>query len=275
MPLAQDQHPVGNLSPGSEHEPFRVSVRARAARGIFTASIPASPGVRQTIRRIARPGRGQGTGSPRRDHPDPYVLSRLASIPLPTMPQPVGAENCVTVYDPGVFVVRPPSRSRRRTRPAAPSPAGGYIRGTRQVYRRSSGQDHFAAFALPDSCTGTGEDYGSCPPPMPVPDPALRSAGTFIKRGGDHLPHWRLLSMVRRARSRLTAVRFWVSTTWLTQPLSCVVDTLSVVVCPVWPAQIPLSLPLFDFASRTERSAATCARRRRPGRADNLREDFR
>jgi hypothetical protein len=31
MPLTEDQHPVGDLSPGGEHEPFRVSVRARAS----------------------------------------------------------------------------------------------------------------------------------------------------------------------------------------------------------------------------------------------------
>jgi hypothetical protein len=41
MPLAEDQHPVGNLGPGGEHEPFRIRVRMRAG-GIFTASIPAS-----------------------------------------------------------------------------------------------------------------------------------------------------------------------------------------------------------------------------------------
>jgi hypothetical protein len=35
MPLAEDQHPVGDLGPGGEHEPFRVSVRARApGRGL-------------------------------------------------------------------------------------------------------------------------------------------------------------------------------------------------------------------------------------------------
>jgi len=28
---AEDQHPVGDLGPGGEHEPFRISVRARAA----------------------------------------------------------------------------------------------------------------------------------------------------------------------------------------------------------------------------------------------------
>ena len=31
MPFAEDQHPVGDLGTGGEHEPFRVSVRARAA----------------------------------------------------------------------------------------------------------------------------------------------------------------------------------------------------------------------------------------------------
>ena len=32
MPLAEDQHPVGNLGPGSEHESFRIGIRARAPR---------------------------------------------------------------------------------------------------------------------------------------------------------------------------------------------------------------------------------------------------
>ena len=32
MPLAEDEHPVGDLGSDGEHEPFRVSVRARAAR---------------------------------------------------------------------------------------------------------------------------------------------------------------------------------------------------------------------------------------------------
>jgi hypothetical protein len=31
MPLAEDQHPVGDLSPGGEHEPFRTGVRAWAS----------------------------------------------------------------------------------------------------------------------------------------------------------------------------------------------------------------------------------------------------
>src|SRR6188472_1484951 len=31
MPLAEDQHPVGDLGPGGEHEPFRVCVRSWAS----------------------------------------------------------------------------------------------------------------------------------------------------------------------------------------------------------------------------------------------------
>jgi hypothetical protein len=42
VPLAEDQHPVGDLGPGREYEPFRIGVRARAAGGIFTALMPAS-----------------------------------------------------------------------------------------------------------------------------------------------------------------------------------------------------------------------------------------
>jgi len=30
VPFAEDQHPVGHLSPGGEHEPFRKGIRARA-----------------------------------------------------------------------------------------------------------------------------------------------------------------------------------------------------------------------------------------------------
>ncbi len=32
MPLADDQHPVSDFGPGGEHEPFRKSIRSRAAR---------------------------------------------------------------------------------------------------------------------------------------------------------------------------------------------------------------------------------------------------
>jgi len=32
VPFTEDQHPVGDLRPGGEHEPFRVGVRARAPR---------------------------------------------------------------------------------------------------------------------------------------------------------------------------------------------------------------------------------------------------
>jgi hypothetical protein len=30
MPFAEDQHPVGDLRPDGEHEPFRITVRPRA-----------------------------------------------------------------------------------------------------------------------------------------------------------------------------------------------------------------------------------------------------
>jgi hypothetical protein len=32
MPFTEDQHPVGDLGPGGEHEPFRIGVRSRAPR---------------------------------------------------------------------------------------------------------------------------------------------------------------------------------------------------------------------------------------------------
>ena len=42
MPFPEEEHPVGDLGTGGEHEPFCVSVRAWAAGGIFTTWIPAS-----------------------------------------------------------------------------------------------------------------------------------------------------------------------------------------------------------------------------------------
>ena len=37
MPFAEDQHPVGDLGPGGEHEPFRVAFARGLRDGIFTA----------------------------------------------------------------------------------------------------------------------------------------------------------------------------------------------------------------------------------------------
>ena len=55
MPLAEDKHPVRDLGPGGEHEPFPHK-RSRGLRGgIFTASIPA-PGQRC----VERPGELSG-----------------------------------------------------------------------------------------------------------------------------------------------------------------------------------------------------------------------
>lgn len=42
MSLAADQHPIGDLRPDGEHEPFRINIRARAAErdlhGLDTSS---------------------------------------------------------------------------------------------------------------------------------------------------------------------------------------------------------------------------------------------
>ena len=39
---AEDEHAVGDLGPGGEHEPFRISIRAGTSGRDFTASMPAS-----------------------------------------------------------------------------------------------------------------------------------------------------------------------------------------------------------------------------------------
>jgi len=41
VPSAEDEHPVGDLGPGGEHEPFRISVRPRTSRRDLHATIPA------------------------------------------------------------------------------------------------------------------------------------------------------------------------------------------------------------------------------------------
>ena len=43
VPLAEDQHPVGNPGPGGEHEPRRAAVRARAS-GRDLHGLDAGPG---------------------------------------------------------------------------------------------------------------------------------------------------------------------------------------------------------------------------------------
>ena len=63
MPLAEDEHPVGDLGPGGEHEPFRISVRSCGLRGgIVTTSIPAPE---STARQGTRPAAaGPPAGGP-------------------------------------------------------------------------------------------------------------------------------------------------------------------------------------------------------------------
>jgi hypothetical protein len=51
MPMAEDQHPVSNLGPDGKHEPFRISVRAQAARRDLHGL---DPGVGQAPRQTTR-----------------------------------------------------------------------------------------------------------------------------------------------------------------------------------------------------------------------------
>ena len=55
MPFAEDEHPVGDLGPGGEHEPFRISVRARAA-GRDLHDLDAGIGQDRVRRRRELPG---------------------------------------------------------------------------------------------------------------------------------------------------------------------------------------------------------------------------
>ncbi len=91
MPLAEDQHPVGDLCPGGEHEPFRISVRARAA---------------------GRDLHGLDTG------PGQYCAERLGELSGPVAdqePEACGAITqtisrlriCCTVHGPSGFAVTP------------------------------------------------------------------------------------------------------------------------------------------------------------------------
>jgi hypothetical protein len=56
MPLAEDQHPVGDLGPGCEHEPFRIGIRARAPGRDFTSRRVGAPlGRRRDLQRLEDP----------------------------------------------------------------------------------------------------------------------------------------------------------------------------------------------------------------------------
>ena len=55
MPLAEDQHPVSDLRPGGEHEPFCISIRARAP-GRNLHDLDASVGQDRIKRRGELPG---------------------------------------------------------------------------------------------------------------------------------------------------------------------------------------------------------------------------
>jgi hypothetical protein len=55
VPFTEDQHPVGDLRPGGEHEPFRVGVRARAA-GRYLHRLDAAAGQDRVEGRGELPG---------------------------------------------------------------------------------------------------------------------------------------------------------------------------------------------------------------------------
>ena len=48
--FADDQHRVGDLGPGGEHEPLRQGIRTGLRGGIFTASMRRRPGPRRRMR---------------------------------------------------------------------------------------------------------------------------------------------------------------------------------------------------------------------------------
>ena len=82
MPFAEDQHLVGDLGPGGEHEPFRITVRPRAARRDLHHL---DTGVGQDrVKRsgeLAGPVPDQEPGTPRRDHPGPSAGCGPAARP--------------------------------------------------------------------------------------------------------------------------------------------------------------------------------------------------
>ena len=55
VPLAEDQHPVGDLGPGGKHEPFRIGIRARAT-GRDLHDLDTSVGQDRVKRRGELPG---------------------------------------------------------------------------------------------------------------------------------------------------------------------------------------------------------------------------
>lgn len=58
MSFAENRHPVGDPSPGGEHEPFRISIRARTSRrnlhGLDAASAWAASAQRHQLSGIYR-----------------------------------------------------------------------------------------------------------------------------------------------------------------------------------------------------------------------------
>jgi hypothetical protein len=71
MPLAEDQHPVGDLRPGREHKPFRIGIRSRAPGRDFH-------GLDADARQERLEGRGELPGSVADQEPE--IRGAIAEI---------------------------------------------------------------------------------------------------------------------------------------------------------------------------------------------------
>ena len=140
MPLAEDQHPVGDLGPGGEHEPFRISVRARAAGRIFTPSIPAPASTASNVS-VNCPARSR-TRDRKPAARSPRSISRLRI--------------CCTVQGPSGFAVTP----RMCTQRLPISMTNRQYRGAATL-RSPRGRSRWRALSRP-ACAGTAATWCRC-----------------------------------------------------------------------------------------------------------------
>jgi len=111
MSLPEDQHPVGQLGPGGEHKPFRISIRARA------------PG--RDLHRL-----DTGAGQDR--------VERCGELPGPVADQEPEARSPVTeIHQEIADLLRGPRPIRVRGHPEDVHVAGADFITNRQYKRRS------------------------------------------------------------------------------------------------------------------------------------------
>jgi hypothetical protein len=94
VPLADGQHPVGDLGPGGEHEPLRESIRLLRG-GIFTAWIPA----------VARTASNESVNCPARSR----TRKRKSAAPSPRSMRRLRI--CWVVHGPSGWAVTPRTRT--------------------------------------------------------------------------------------------------------------------------------------------------------------------